>query len=131
MEFEQKRKGQQKNAFLSLRDGEMNVKLGSLPGKYRPAWRMTQTGARSVFSPRAALRIRSFLRGGKALFVKGETAWHGAEKGSWVGKPCVKENSAGASNKLDQLISIVFCLVWMNKWVSMKGSCSFLSRWEE
>ena len=35
-------------------------------GRYRPAWRITQTGARSTRSPRAARRKRSFVRGGKA-----------------------------------------------------------------
>lgn len=54
--------------------------------------------------------MRSCLRGGKGLVVKEITVvWHGDVKGSWVGKACVKENSAGASNKMHQLISII-CL---------------------
>ena len=35
------------------------------PGRYLPACRMAHTGTRSVTSPLAALKIRSFLRGGK------------------------------------------------------------------
>ena len=38
-----------------------------LPGRYRPACRMTQIGALSVGSPRAARNMRSFLKGGKSL----------------------------------------------------------------
>lgn len=52
--------------------------------------------------------MRSFLRGGKGLVVKRDAvAWRGDVKGSWVGKACVKENRAGTSNNVDQLISMI------------------------
>jgi hypothetical protein len=36
-----------------------------LPGRYRPACLINHTGTRSVFSPLAARKMRSFLSGGK------------------------------------------------------------------
>jgi hypothetical protein len=42
------------------------VKEEEEPGRYRPAWRMIQHGARSTFSPRATLRMRSFFMAGKS-----------------------------------------------------------------
>ena len=39
-----------------------------LPGKYRPACRITHTGTRSTGSPRAARKTESFFKGGKFLF---------------------------------------------------------------
>lgn len=60
--------------------------------------------------------MRLFLRGGKGLVVKEDAVVrHGDVKGSWVGKACVKVNRAGTSNKVDQLISIIVYLMWMDR----------------
>jgi hypothetical protein len=41
-----------------------SARISRYSGRYRPACRIIQTGVRSVVSPRAVRRIRSFCRGG-------------------------------------------------------------------